>query len=125
MHHMNPWSNGNALHSQPVDGSSIPGRPITGRAVRPPVFAESDPRSNPPEHKLLTPPPPPKSDIQFQGIEASESKNPLGDRFIGQNDDFTRGWTSNIMPLGMLSPPKGIYVVYPPKGGVYDVRACA
>ena len=66
-----------------------------------------DPRLNPSEHKLLTPPPlppppPPKSDIQFQGIEASESKNPLGDRLIGQNNDFTRGWTSNIMPWGML-----------------------
>ena len=34
--------------------------------------------------------------------EASESKNPLGDALIGQNNDFTRGWTSNIMPWGML-----------------------
>ena len=47
--------------------------------------------------KLLTPTPPappqppPKSDIQFQGTEASESKNPLGDRFIGQNNDFYKG----------------------------------
>ena len=29
-------------------------------------------------------------------------KNPLGDCLIGQNNDFTRGWTSNIMPWGML-----------------------
>ena len=58
---------------------------------------------NPSEHKLLTPPPSPlKNDIQFQGIEASESKNPLGNGLIGQNNDFTRGWTSNIMPWGML-----------------------
>ena len=27
---------------------------------------------------------------------------PLGGRFVGQNNDFTRGKTSNIMPWGML-----------------------
>ena len=48
------------------------------------------------------PPPPPKSVMQFQGIEASEAKNPLGDYLIGQKNDFTRGWTSNIMPWGRL-----------------------
>ena len=62
------------------------------------------------ERKILTPPPPPhpptppappqKSDIQFQGIEASESKNPLGDGLIGQNNDFTRGWTSKAPSSG-------------------------
>ena len=72
-------------------------------------------------HKLLIPPhpppPPKKSDIQFQGIEASESKNPLGDRLIGQNNDFTRGWTSNIMPWGMLrewTPKRGGYTTPAP-----------
>ena len=38
----------------------------------------------------------------FRGTEASKSKNPLGDYFVRQNNDFTRGWTSNIMPWGML-----------------------
>ena len=86
-------------------------------AGRPPAassFAVPDPS----EHKLLTPPPPPpkKSDIQSQGMEASKSKNPLGDHFIGQNNDFTRGWTSNIMPWGMLRER------LPKKGGVRDTR---
>ena len=54
--------------------------------------------------KTFDPPPPQKSDIQFQGIEASDppKKNDLGDCLIGQNNEFTRGWTSNIMPWGML-----------------------
>ena len=80
-------------------GGSNHGRPTTGRADRLTSFVLLDPRSNPSEHKLLTPAPPPKKgDIQ---LEASESKNPLGNCFIGQNNDFTRGWTSNIMPWGM------------------------
>ena len=55
------------------------------------------------ENKMIEKLPPKKSDVQFHGIEASkESKNPLGDYLSGQNDDFTRGWTSNIMPWGML-----------------------
>ena len=64
---------------------------------------------------LLTLPPLPKNHIQFPGIEASESKNPLGDRLIGQNNDFTRGWTSC---LGVS------YANDPPKGGSYDARTC-
>ena len=60
-------------------GDSNSGRPTAGGAGRPVNSAQFDTRSNPSEHKLLTPPqpsPPQKSDIQFQGIEASESKNP-------------------------------------------------
>ena len=62
------------------------------------------PGLNPSNHKLLTPPlpPPQKMGSSFRGIEASKSKFPLGDCFVGQNNDFTRGWTSNIMPWGML-----------------------
>ena len=81
--------------------------------------------SNPSEHKLLTPPPPPhpptpKCDIQFQGIEASESRNPLGDRFIGQNCKFLQGVGHPISCLGVC------YANEPPKGGmVYVARACA
>ena len=48
------------------------------------------------ERNLLTPPQ--KSDIQFYGVEASESKDPLRDALVGQNNDFTKCWTSNIMP---------------------------
>ena len=71
-------------------GGSDPGRPAAGGAGRPVSSAQSYPRSNPSEHKLLTtfdPPPyphphphphPTKSDIQFQGIEASESKKSIG-----------------------------------------------
>ena len=91
---------------------NCPTRPTTSGAGQPVSFAQSTPHSNPSEHKLLQtfdpphPPhphdPPPPLHIQFQGIEASESKNPLGDRLIGQNNDCTRGWTSNIMPWGML-----------------------
>ena len=54
-------------------GDSIPGRPTAGRAGRPVSFAKSDPRSN--ASQTFDPPPPAKCDIQFQGIEASESKN--------------------------------------------------
>ena len=53
--------------------------------------------SNPSKHKLLTPPPH-KMLSSFRGIEVSKSKNPLGDCLIGQNNDFTMGWTSNIPP---------------------------
>ena len=35
--------------------------------------------------------PPPKFDIQFQGERGLESKNPVGGRRVGQNNDFTRG----------------------------------
>ena len=59
-------------------GGSSPGRPTAGSADRPVIAAESDPRSNPAEHKLLPPPPPKRGDIQFQGIEASESKKSIG-----------------------------------------------
>ena len=38
----------------PVVGSSNPGRPTTGGAGRPVICAQSDPRSNPAEHKLLS-----------------------------------------------------------------------
>ena len=101
-------------------GGSIPGWPTSHPAAQAASFMTPDPHSNPSGHKLLTPPPPNKSDIQFQGIKASKSKNPLGDRFIGQNNDFTRGWTSNIMPWGMLHerPPPPLIK------GVYDARAC-
>ena len=54
---------------------------------------------------LLTPAPcphTPKMWYLVTGVEASKSKNPLGDRFVRQKNDFTRGWTSNIMPWGML-----------------------
>ena len=92
-------SNGNAVGCQPAgrwsDSWTADCRPRRSTCVPP------DPCSNPSEHKLLTPSTPRKSDIQVR-IEASESKNILGDRFIGQNNDFTRGWTSNIMPWGML-----------------------
>ena len=65
--------------------------------------------STPDQLKPTPPAPPsPKCDVQFQGIEASESKNPLGDR--GQNNDFTRGWTSNIMGYATRTTPK--------KGGI-------
>ena len=84
-------------------GDSIPGLPTAGPISRLVDFVVPDPHSNPSEHKLLTPhPPPQKCDIQFQGIEASKSKNPLGDCFVGQNNDFTRGCTSDIMPWGIL-----------------------
>ena len=70
--------------------------------------------SNPSKHELLTPPP--KKWYPVSG--ASKSKNPLGGCFVRQNNYFTRGETSNTMPLGMLreQPPK--------KGGV-RVCACA
>ena len=53
--------------------------------------------------KLLTPPPPPrkKSVIQFQGVRGLRMKKFIRGR-IGQNNDFTRGWISNIMHWGML-----------------------
>ena len=66
----------------------------------------------PSERKLLTPPTPPpqKIDIQFQGIEASESKYPLGDGLIGQNNDFTKGLDIQYHALGYatrMTPKKG------------------
>ena len=47
-------------------GASYRSWRIVGSAGRPVSSAQSDPRSNPSEHKLLTPPPP-QSDIKFQG----------------------------------------------------------
>ena len=44
--------------NSPVGGSN-PGRQIAGCAARPVSLVVPDPRSNPSEHKLLTPPPPP------------------------------------------------------------------
>ena len=59
---------------------------------------------------------PPKMVSSFKGIEASKSKNPLGNCFVGQNNEFTWGWTPNAM---QKTPKKrGL-------GGVYGVRACA
>ena len=49
----------------------------------------------------------------FRGIEASKSKNPLGDCFVGQNNDFTKGWTSNIMPCYANDPNGGCMVSAP------------
>ena len=69
---------------------------------------------NPSEHKLLNPPPPhpspSKSDIKFQGIEASESKNPLGDCLIGQKK-ILQGVGDQISCLGVC------YANDPQKGG--------
>ena len=43
----------------------------------------------------------------------------IGDQYLSQNDDFTRGWTSDTISWGVLSerPQKG-------GGGLYDARAC-
>ena len=75
------------------DGASLPHclKPVERKLLTPP-------HPTPPPH----PPPPKKVISSSRGVEASESKNPLGDCLIGQNNDFTRGWTSNIMPWGML-----------------------
>ena len=35
-------------------------------------------------------------------LEGSKLKNSLGDHFVSQNDDFARGWTSDITHRGML-----------------------
>ena len=40
---------------------------------------------------FLTPPPPLKSGFQVGGSGGVRTKNSLGDAFIGQNNDFTRG----------------------------------
>ena len=103
-----------SIGSRQVGGSN-PGRSTAGRANRPTSFVLLDPCSNPSEHKLLTPPPK-KSDIQVKGIDASEPKNPLGDRFIGQNNDLVG---HPISCLGVC------YENDPQKGGVYNARACA
>ena len=61
------------------------------------------------------PPPPPNVTFSLRGIEAAQSKKPLRDHFVRQNNDFTKGYTSHIMPLGMLrkEPPKrGVYGPY-------------
>ena len=58
-------------------------------------------------------PTPQKSDTQFWGIEASESKNSLGGGLIGQNKDFTRA----ISCLGVCytnDPQKGGYTTPAP-----------
>ena len=94
----------------PANGllSCFDSRPVVRRLLAQPIDQVRarimlDPGSNPSNHKLLThppaPPPPPSS---FRGIEVSKSKSPLGVCFVGQNNDFTRDWTSNIMPWGML-----------------------
>ena len=72
----------------------------------------------PPPPRRPPTPNPPKLWYPVRGIKALKSKNPLGDCFVGENNDFTRGLTSNIMPWGMLGEP-------PPKRGVYGVRTYA
>ena len=37
-----------------------------------------------------------------EGVEGSKSKNPLRVTFVSQNDDFTRGSTSNVRHWGVL-----------------------
>ena len=53
--------------------------------------------------KILTPklhpPPPPKAAPRYRGGGgSSKSKNSLGEHFVSQNDDFTRGRTSDTIP---------------------------
>ena len=70
---------------------------------------------NPSKHKLLTTIPPPTPNplnvvLHFTSIEASKSKNTLRNHCVEQNNDFTRGETSNIKPWGVLrerTPKKG------------------
>ena len=101
------WSNTRPVNRLAPVRILAGGSAITGSADR-----LLDPGSNPSNHKLLTPPPhpkptptpthPPKIDIQFQGDRGLKIKKSIGGLFFGQNNDFTRGWTSNIMPWGML-----------------------
>ena len=58
---------------------------------------------------------PQKMVSSFRGIEASKSKIPLGDCSVRQNNDFARGWPSNIMPWVCYAndPQKGRVVWRP------------
>ena len=67
-----------------------------------------DPCSNPSKHKFLTPPP--NMVCSFRGTEASKSKNPLGDPFVGQNNGL-QGVRHPISCLGVC------YANDPQKGG--------
>ena len=67
------------------------------------------------------PPPPQKKRHPGRGgggAGGSKSENSLGDKVVSQNDDSTRGKTSNITHWGMLSE-------YPQKGVVHGAHACA
>ena len=59
--------------------------------------------------KVLTSPSSPKSGTQVAGPGGVKLKICIGDHFVSQNDDFTRGWTSIITHRGMLrtDPPNG------------------
>ena len=57
--------------------------------------------------EVLHPPPPPgtppaKNGVPGYGGGGSKSKNSLGDHFLAQNNDFTRGVTSDTTSWGML-----------------------
>ena len=95
-------------------GGLLPVRPTAGGAARPVSFIAPDLWSNPSEHKLLTPPPP-QIDIQFQGIEASESEIHWGILLLGKIL-ILQGVGHPISCLGVC------YANDPPKGGVYDAR---
>ena len=69
-------------------------------------FWFADQGSNPPQAQTFDhPPSPPKKVVPKWGgggVEGSKSKNSLGDHFVWQNNDFTKGYTSNIVPWGMV-----------------------
>ena len=57
---------------------------------------------------IFDPPPPTpplktsKKWVQVGGSRGVRTKNSLGDAFIGQNNDFTRGETNNSTPWGRV-----------------------
>ena len=103
---------GGSLHIQ-LKRNSVSARPISGReaehSVNISLLGASNPgRRRPAQFRqpityfprpwfksfkapTFDPPPPKKSGSQFPGVEGSKSKNPSGDRFVGQNNGFTRG----------------------------------
>ena len=54
---------------------------------------------------------------RYRGL-GSKSKSSLEDHFLSQNEDFTKGQTSDTTTWGMLRER-------PKKGGVYNAGACA
>ena len=111
--HVSGGTVGGRMAEDSNHGRQFKSWPLDAGARRPvATFFFLDLGSNPSKHKLLTPPQ--KNVIQFQGGRGLKiKKNPLGDCFVGQNNDIT----TNIMPWGMLleRPPK--------RGGVWRPRS--
>ena len=107
-----PWVRG-CMYKKKVVQDPGP-NPHTAAAIRKEVLTRL-----PPPHTHPTPPHPHKRGPGYGGGGGSKTKNSLGDHFLSQNEDFTRGSDIRYHNLGYTTrtTSKG--------GGGEDARTCA